>query len=406
MTRSLISPLALAITAIALLTLFVGAGAAEEITVDVTVVDQDGDPIGDVELTATWEDGEATATTTSGGAALIEVPEGEDIEIETSHPDFVRNHVYEIENASVPEGESRLAIEIPMSEWGTAAITVEEDGEPVEDAIVRVRDILTVETLSTDASGLAVSDRLEQGEYTFEIEKPEYLTEEITLTVDGNVSETVAIERARVTATFNVTDDHFDPPRPLEGATVELEGASLTTDSDGERSTDLRVNRDYDVTVSKEGYDSVTQSISVDESDARFNLSIQRTPELNLTAANQRVVVDETTRVTVLDEYGQPVANVTVSVNGEELAETDADGEATVTIDQSGENELSATVGDLSSTVTVEGVGDDGEPIETDDADEEIDDDPDEVGPGFGVGAVAIALLSLALLARHRIGRR
>lgn len=398
------------IVGIALLVALTGGAAAENIAVDVTVVDQAGDPVEGVELDASWDGGSTTVETLAGGGALFQVPEGEDITITVDHPDYVRNNPYKIRNATVPENETRRVVEIPVSLAGTATVTVEDADGPVEGATVELRDGVTVETVTTDANGVAETERVEQLEYRLIVSHPGYLRESKRIDIDGDVSERVEIERASVTVQFNVTDDHFDPPQAVENARIEIDGDSLTTRETGLRSTDLEVNREYDLNISKDGYDSVDDTLEVGESGMQFNVSIQRTPAVNVEVSSDRVVVEEPTRITATDEYGNPVAGGTVSLNNEEVGETDADGTADVRIPTEGEHKISVRGDGIVSSVTVEGI----DPSATDDGtaagDNETSDNgtdtadnetADDSGPGFGVLAAVVGLLSTIALGRR-----
>lgn len=403
----------------ALLVALTGGAMAENVAVDVTVVDQEGDTVEGVELNASWDGGSTTAQTLAGGGALFQVPEGEDVTVTVDHPDYVRNHPYEITDATVPDNQSRLVVEVPVSLAGTAAVTVEDADGPVEGATVELRDGVTVESVTTDASGVAETERIEQQEYRLIVTNPGYLRQSESIDVDGDVRRTVEVERASVTVQFNVTDDYFDPSRPVENARIEIDGDSFTTRDTGLRSTDLEVNREYDVTITKEGYESVTDTLAVEESSLQFAVSIQKTPTVDVEAANERVVVGESTRITVTDEYGDPIDGGTVSLNNEEVGETDADGTADVQIPSAGEHEISVRAGGIVSAVTVEGVatatdgeeeeqvgeeddsGSEAEP-EADDEDEQAaDETPDDGGPGFGVLAAVLGLLSVIVLGRR-----
>ena len=80
----------------------VGGAAAQsesQVTLTVSVLDQTNTSIGGATITASWEGGERTATTASNGRAFIDVPEGETVELDAEHEDFVRNHPLVIEEA-------------------------------------------------------------------------------------------------------------------------------------------------------------------------------------------------------------------------------------------------------------------------------------------------------------------
>lgn len=413
-----ISLVAGAVVGIALLSMLTGGAAAQEVAVDVTVVNGSGAGVGGADINASWDGGATTATTLSGGVAVFEVPEGEDITISIDHPDYVRNRPYTIRNATVPEEESRLAVEIPVSLAGTATVTVEDSDGTVPEASVEFRDGVPIDRVTTGSDGVAETKRIEQGEYRVILRKPGYLRKSTRLTVDGDVSERIGIERGSATVQFNVTDDHFDPPQAVSGARIEVSDDSFTTRDTGLRSTDLEVNRQYEITISKAGYETVTDTLDIGESDQQYDVSIQRTPNLTMLSANDRVVVNESTRVTVTDEYEDPVAGATVSLNGEQVGETSDDGTADVRIPVEGEHEISATADGLDASVSVEGISpgaaddsaeesDDGETTEATDDEEqaeepETEESADGDGPGFGVVVALVSLLSTALLLRRR----
>ncbi|MUV57794.1 hypothetical protein GJ632_11655, partial [Halogeometricum sp. CBA1124] len=73
-----------------------------------------------------------------------------------------------------------------------------------------------------------------------------------------------------------------------------------------------------------------------------MNLTLSRTPALNLTSVSNRVVAGERVAVEVVDEYGDPAADATVLRNGSEAATTNAEGRATFRIENPGQHELRA----------------------------------------------------------------
>lgn len=407
MLQSRVVAAMLGIGALVLAAVAVGGVAAQEqeqITVEVSLVDQNGDGVGGAELTASWGDGENEATTTSGGLALLEVKQGADVEISVDHPRYVRNQPYVLSDVTVPPEDDRVQVEVPVSLSGTASIVVKDADGPIEDVRVRVRedfgDRTRVQTLETSLNGVAETDELEHGQYTVTTSIPRYFDAERTVTIDeSRVSESITIERGFVDLTVEVTDDHFDPPRPLAEATVEVEGDTLSTREDGTRTVEVAVNDRFEVTVSRDGYESATETISIAESPRTLGVSIQRTPELTVESGQQRVVIGESTTVTVTNAYDEPAPGVTVSLDGTELGETDSNGEFDVEISEAGERTISASGNGVSSSVAVEGVDPDADDDEEQPAEPEGD---DSIGPGFGVVATLVAVLVTAVLARRR----
>ncbi|MEF8852460.1 MAG: carboxypeptidase regulatory-like domain-containing protein [Haloarculaceae archaeon] len=373
------------------------AASQDDVTLTVTVVDQSGNPLDDVKLSATWDGGgPVNATTAGNGKAFLDVPEGADVAIRTDRSFYVRNRPYVVENATERE------VTIEMAQRGRATVVVRDENGRVENAIVRMfQDGRPVINERTGADGTFTTPDIERDEYTLITFKEGYLRNKTKVTVDGRVEQTMTIEQSTVLATFSVTDDHFDPPRPLTNANVSLRGiADVTTQSSGRVTISVPVNDRYEVEVTKPGYGTVTRELEVDESDASLNVSIQRTPAISIRTDNQRVVVGEPVRVTVTDEYGTPVPNATVSLNGTTVAETNSEGVASATVERAGNQTIRASADGLEASAVVEGVepAPDETPTPTPTA------TPTTVADGAGMGLVAavLALLVVAVLARQR----
>jgi bacillopeptidase F (M6 metalloprotease family) len=176
----------------------------------------------------------------------------------------------------------------------------------------------------------------------------------------------------------------------------------------------VAVNTDYEVTATKDGYESVTRTVSVGESDESVTLAVQREEAVSVEATSTRVVLGEVTRLTATDEYGQPVAGATVSVDGTEVGQTDDRGVYDLTVESAGNQTVTVSTDGLSSSVTIEGFEPDGQDTPTTAAPTdaptdtpeptETDTTPGGGGPGFGaaVGLTALAVLVGLALARAR----
>ena len=387
-----------------------GGQSSEQVTLTVTVVDSDGESLGNIDLMASWEangGGSVNETTRSNGQVLIDVPEGASVTITVQDDQYVRNSPLVVEDASTE------SVEVPVTEAGTATVEVVDADGAVDSAIVQLATSGdTVVNRRADADGRLATGLIEQGTYTLTVWKNGYLRNRSRVTVDGDVTRQVEIEQASRLVTFSVTDDHFEEPRPVGDATISVAGNTITTLSSGEATIQLPVNSNYDVEVTKDGYETVTQSVRVREREVRANVSIQRTDAISLDPDQSQVVVGQSVRVTVTDEYGAVVENASVAVAGQTAGETDAYGQAVVPIDGAGENEIEATSGDLSATATVEGIDPDAEE-ETETATATATSTATEpsttteptslTGPGFtGLGALVAGLLAIALLARRR----
>lgn len=345
-----------AVVALLVLALLAQPAVAADTTLTVSIVDNSGSPIAGAELTAEWSGGSTTETTASNGKAFVDVPEGQNVTLSVEHDDFVRNHPLEIPDA---EGGD---IEVTVYPKAQATASVVDANGPVADAQIRfVKDGRIAASGATDDAGEFSTGVVEAGEYSLRVEKAGYFVDRRTLAVEEDTTTEIAIERGSVVVDFNVTDDHFAPPRAVGSATVTVEGVgSVKTLDDGQNSMRLPVNTKFSVAVEKTGYENTTGSVGVAEAPRRTNFSMQRAPSLALETVSERVVAGERARLEVSDEYGAPVEGATITLDGQAVGETDADGVLLATVESSGEHELRAIQGSLeSNAVTVEALGED-----------------------------------------------
>ncbi|QWC19850.1 carboxypeptidase regulatory-like domain-containing protein [Halorubrum sp. 2020YC2] len=389
-----------------------GAVAADPVTLTVSVTDQDGNTVGGVTVEATWEteSGEtetASGTTASNGNVLLDVPEGASVELDVDDDDYVRNRPLRVANASA------TAVALGVARSGTATVTV-LDGEnrSQANATVRVReDGRTVDRGETGADGAYETARLERGAYEVAVVKPGYFEAEGEVEVTGEAAATtVAIERGTTTLDVRAYDDHFDPPVAIETGSVQVSSSvydGQVSVTDGTASLNVPVNAAYSIEVIKEGYEADAERVRVRESPASANATARRTAALTVAPANERVLVGETTRVTVRNAYDEPVAGATVEVDGEAVGETDDRGEVDVPVSAAGNLTVVARDGSVASEpVTIEGV---------DSAAEADGNDSDGAGsgsgdggsgttdddsPGLGVVPAVLALLAVGLASR------
>ena len=392
-----------------------GAVADDPVTLTVSVTDRDGDAVGGATVEATWETdagdtGSASGTTASNGRVLLDVPEGASVELDVDDDRYVRNRPLAIGNAS----ETDVALGVARS--GTATVTV-VDGENRSQAgaSVTVReDGRAVDRGETDDDGTYETARLERGEYEVVVVKPGYVEAEGRATAGPDGAVTVPIERGTTTLRVRALDDHFDPPVPIENGSVEASSSVYdgeVTLTDGTASFTVPVNALYTVEVIKEGYDPSAERVRVREEPVTANATAQRTPALSVEPANDRVLVGETTRVTVRNAYGERVAGATVEVDGEAVGETDDRGEIDVRVPATGNRTIRAQDGAVASEpASVEGVeanesgdgvgnGSDGNGSEGSDDDAGTTDDG---AAGFGAVAALVSLLTLGAASRRR----
>lgn len=386
----------------------VGTATAEEVPIEVTVVDQNGDGLGGATLMVSWDGGSKTVTTVSNGRALFDVPEDKRITIEVDVDDYVRNEPYVIENPSPDD-----SIEIPMHEDALATVTVGNAQGPIENADVRlVKDGVAVIDGQTDSEGVIESDLIEVGTYELDVVKRGYYRNTTTIDARGHVRPTVVLERGSVTATVNVVDTYYDPPQPIENVTVEVGSISTSnTLSNGETTFQVPVNSRPTAVLSKDDYETKSVPMTIGERPRTFNLTLSRSPALTISPSADRVVVGENVSVTVTDEYGDTVPNATVSVNGETIGTTGPQGTLSVPVESAGDHTISVETDAASQSVTITGFDPGGSETTTAPSMTTTTSAPttttDEgtssaFGPGFGPIVAVVALIAVALVARRR----
>lgn len=330
---------------------------ANEVTLTVSVENPTGEPVGDAELTATWENGSTTRTTAGNGKAFVDVPAGANVTIAISHPDYIRNHRLLVENAS------ERSVTVPVFPRGELAVVVADESGRVADADVVLRkDGRIAASGTTNGQGVFTSGDIEQGTYTATVVKPGYYRNATTVEVAESSETRVAIEQGTVTLTVAVRDPQFSPPETLRNATVRIESVGqFQTLATGQASVGVPVNTAFSLTVTKPEYETATTTVRVRESDRRVNVSLNRTPALTAEPLNQRVVAGESVIVEVTDEYAAPVTNATVLLDDEAVGTTDDEGRVRVPIEEPGNHTLVATTEGLrSSPVTIRAIAEEG----------------------------------------------
>lgn len=385
------------------------AATQSMVTLTVTVTDNFNEGIRDARLTASWDGGENTATTASNGKAFLDVPEGETVRISVEHGAYTQNNPVVLEDAE----ERDVSIEV--SRKATATLTVVDDGTPVGDArVTMTKDDQSRQAASgtTGGDGVFESGTIERGTYRVIAVKAGYYATETTMEVDGDTEATVEIDEGTVTVEMTVRDDHFDEPRAVGGASVQIEGptsATLTTSGNGQAQIGLPVNGQYTVTISKDGYETVSRSVRVGEESTALAFTVNREATLAVEAVNERVVVGENVQLEVTDEYGDPVEGATVTVDGAAVGETNAEGVYRATIDSAGEHTITVEADGVSSEqITVEGVESGGDGTAGDDTDTPTNGDQPPELPDFAqpttamkIGAAAVGVLLAFVVVRR-----
>jgi hypothetical protein len=392
----------------------VGAGGTagatqEQVTLTVAVISQGGAQLGGVTITAAWDGGERTATTANNGRAFVDVPRGANVDITISSDQFVRNFPVTVEDATTRE------VLVEAARKGSATVQATSPSGSVRGATVQLlQNGRTVVSGETNADGAFETGTIEQGRYTLEIAKRGYYVNRTQVDVGAEgVRHEVEMRTGTVQVEVRVLDDHFDDPRPVSRATVEFGDIGTVRATGGTAVFAVPVNTEHRVRATKQGYESARTQYSVGESAGRVRLTIQREPTVVVRPANQRVVVGESTSLTVVDAYGDPIGNATVNLDGEEVARTDESGQARITIESGGNHTVSASADGIESEgTTIVGVDvDESTPTSSPTATATPTSSPSPTPvptttsvslPGFGPAAAALGVALAALLLARR----
>jgi len=382
------------------------ASADETTTMTVNVTDQDGDPLGDIEVTAQWDDGEGTDTTRSNGNALIDVPATATVHVTLEDPAGLV-----VQNVEKRVEDPTQRVDIQMAPPGSVEFTVSDvDGdEPIEDVRLRLRhtevgkydDGELVASVESNAAGVVTVSDIEQRSYELTTSRAGYLDTEREVDLDSStVTQEIELESRNVEVEFSVTDSYLQSP--LRDATIRVDGSSAgSTQSDGTQITRLPVNDNYEITVEKDGYDAVTERLILAEESRVFEAEIRRTPAVHIQPLQTSVVTGQPTQVTITNAYDDPVSDATVSLNGDPVGTTDAQGMVQFNVTTAGENTVAVESEGLESSMTIQGFNPDAAPAASDQSDV-ADEETDSFGPGFGVGIAIVSILGLALIVTRR----
>lgn len=193
--------------------------------------------------------------------------------------------------------------------------TKDEDGNVVYNVAEVVK--------TTDANGQAVFEVMNDT-YSYTVSKSGYSEETGNVFISGEGDDVpVSLTQTGKTITFVIKDDGDNL---LEGATVSVDGNTLSTNASGEASVVLD-DGTYDYTASKSGYTDASGSVTVSGADLTENVSLGS--------------IAYTVTFVVKDGDDNPVEGAAVLANG-----------ITKTTDASGETSFSLNNGSYPYTVS------------------------------------------------------
>ncbi len=272
-----------------------------------------------------------SATTDASGVATFMLPADVfDYEISLN--------LYNTQTGSitVPVGGTTVNETLTLTPYDVT-FTVTDGANPLEGANIHINDT----DYLTNASGIAIAADLPPADYDYTVSLTGYDTETGVVTVEtSDVAVPVTLAETTYTVTFNVTDG----TNPLEGATVTIDGGTITTGSDGLATIEL-VPNDYSYTVDLAAYDQASGNITVADQPVTENVEMVETTYL--------VTLNVTDGATALE-------GATINIDGTTIT-TDPDGLATIdlvpndypyTVDLDGYNQTSGNISVVDQPVT------------------------------------------------------
>lgn len=148
----------------------------------------------------------------------------------------------------------------------TAAFSINDGAQAIQGASIEINETI----ISTDASGQAFIT-LTPGTYDFSVFKESYLIYEGSIVIENeNVTETITLQLITFSVDFVISDG----TNPLENATIEVNGQSILTNTQGFAALAL-VPGNYTAIVSKNNYLPVNHSFVVDNEPLNLNIVLQ-----------------------------------------------------------------------------------------------------------------------------------
>ncbi len=318
-----------------------GSGGANEATgtLEGEVVDEIGEPIEDAEVDV---DGVGSTKTDERGKYKIEgIPDGEqDIEITASGYEDKTDEIT-VSTTNSPVTEDYTLDRTTGTISGTASssgpeingdipgvkIEIEHKNETDQkliDELDRLDDSATTDDDDVGEFSLVVPT----GEITLNATQDGFDTFETTVTVDADDTKDPNIDMEENLTSIEgvVTNTNGES---IEDATVEIENSDIWPDLNNDEVLDDKTDSDGEYEIDNVPVSTTGELRTIEASASSFEKETNTTDisESGETIDFELSHDDETLDGTVEDEYGNPLNNIEVSVDGEDSTTTDEDGE-------------------------------------------------------------------------------
>ena len=213
--------------------------------------DQNGNPLEGVDVTIDDE----TVTSDASGLSLF-------TDYVYGNYDYtaVKSGYGTVEGAVLVDGADVDETVVMLTAYDISFWCVDEDNNPLSDVDV----VIGNDTVTSDASGLALFTDYIPGDYNYTAVNPNYVTATGTVTVvDADVDETVVMLSGFDISFWCVDED----ANPMAGVEVTIGDETVTSDANGLALFTANLPGDYDYTADKYAYWPVTGTVTVTDAD-------------------------------------------------------------------------------------------------------------------------------------------
>lgn len=314
------------LTIVALLFLLCGA-AVQATTLHITVKDSDDGSV--IKGASIYIDGSYEGTTGSSGTYSYYHSDSDDFTLKVTKSNY-DNWVEEI-------GGDDTSVTVRMTSDTLALKVTVYDADsfgPVSGIWVNVKgDDGTSDSDRTDSSGLAEFDVTKDEDYTVTIDADGYasFSQDVSMSDEARSVQYWLYPTDRFA--FKVLDADGDP---ISGATVTVGGTVKgTTGSEGTVATTLDTGESYLVKVTADGYQDYSQEMYIGENAVLTTINLVRSTS--------------SVFLSVFDASKSPVSGATVTLDGDEVGQTDSYGRYTFSSLVAGTHTITVTATGYSS---------------------------------------------------------
>ena len=196
--------------------------------------------------------GQTNATNAEGQVTFSNVPVG-DYTVTAAKTGYANGSAA----ITIADGETATATVTLTRQFGNATITVNDGTNTIEGASVT----LNGQTNATNAEGQATFNNVPVGDYTVTAAKTGYTSNSVDISITDGATATATVSLTRQTGNATITVD--DGADPISGASVTLNGQTLTTNALGRVTFSNVPTGPYTVSATAANYDGNTADITV-----------------------------------------------------------------------------------------------------------------------------------------------